>query len=351
MTKSRDLQRMFVTILKRGVKDNTYKFALARFMLDYVHNLNEDDVNLHIRNATSVEISYDDIANAFLRYYWDQECMYKINQNSPNKRRPKIITIIRKEIGENYIPTKFKDVNKKDKLVMLNSVRKNLFGSEMSKTSIVIPRFQNIPGTRPRKTRLFYSYDDSVRKLYLKPDALRLFHQNYVILRDSVLLEWAKYLERFNTMPKLNSKVDSRPKRGSLKHKLRILEKDFDQCFYCERNLNQKNTSVDHFIPWSYILDDELWNLVLACGRCNSRKRDRLAGKACLDELLIRNKEYKEEIPQLGRSLEKIDTRWGWKKEIERHYSSCKNCGFGVQRRAFVCRPRNTKGYLEYVRG
>ena len=351
MTKSRDLQRMFVTILKKGAKDNTYKFALARFMLDYVHNLGEDDVNRHIRNATSVEISYDVIASTFLRYYWDQECMYKINQNSPNKKRPKIITIIRKEIGENYIPTKFKDVNREDKLVMLKSVRKNLFGSEAGKTSVVIPRFQNIPGVRLRKTRLFYSYDDNVKKLYLKPDALRLFHQNYVILRDSVLLEWAKYLERFNTMPKLNSKVDSRPKRGSLKHKLRILEKDFSQCFYCEKNLNQRNASVDHFIPWSYIFDDELWNLVLACGRCNSIKRDRLAGKACLDGLLVRNKEYKEEIPQLGRSLEKIDTRLGWEKEIRQHYSNCRSCGFSVQSGVFVCRPHNTQGYLEYIKG
>lgn len=349
MAEIRALQRTFVTILKRGVKYNTYKFALARFLLDYVNSLDEDYVNYHIRNAITVQIPYDVIAKSFLQYYWDQECMYKINQTSPNNRLPRIIKIIRNEIGKNYVPTKFSNLEVLSKYKMLDGVKKEVFGLESHKKSIVIPKFQNLPGGKT--TRMFYSYDGIARILELKPDALRLFHQNYTVLRDSVLLEWAKYLERFNTMPKLNSKVDSRPRRGSLKHKLRILEKDFSQCFYCERTLNQKNTSVDHFIPWSYIFDDELWNLVLACGRCNSIKRDRLAGRACLNGLVIRNKDYKEEIPQLGKSLERINTHVGWEKEIRHHYKNCINCGFGVQHKAFVCRPRDTQDYVEYVKG
>ena len=48
---------------------------------------------------------------------------------------------------------------------------------------------------------------------------------------------------------------------------------------------------VDHFIPWSFIKDDNLWNFVLACPSCNSGKRDRLAAYDYLLQLEVRNKE------------------------------------------------------------
>lgn len=46
-----------------------------------------------------------------------------------------------------------------------------------------------------------------------------------------------------------------------------ILFEEFEnkECFYCGRKLSPKRIDVDHFIPWSFIKDDNLWNLVLAC--------------------------------------------------------------------------------------
>lgn len=44
-----------------------------------------------------------------------------------------------------------------------------------------------------------------------------------------------------------------------------------------------------HFIPWSFIKDDNLWNLVLACPTCNRRKNDKLPDEQYLDALVERN--------------------------------------------------------------
>jgi hypothetical protein len=49
----------FLQIISRGVKDNTYKFALAKFLLDFSNenSLEKDEV-----------ITYKEIAEKFLEY-------------------------------------------------------------------------------------------------------------------------------------------------------------------------------------------------------------------------------------------------------------------------------------------
>ena len=46
---------------------------------------------------------------------------------------------------------------------------------------------------------------------------------------------------------------------------------------------------VDHVLPWSFVLEDKTWNLVLACRKCNNDKRDRLTDVDALELLCSRN--------------------------------------------------------------
>jgi 5-methylcytosine-specific restriction endonuclease McrA len=46
---------------------------------------------------------------------------------------------------------------------------------------------------------------------------------------------------------------------------------------------------VDHVLPWSFVLEDKTWNLVLACRKCNNAKRDRLTDVGALELLCSRN--------------------------------------------------------------
>lgn len=36
---------------------------------------------------------------------------------------------------------------------------------------------------------------------------------------------------------------------------------------------------VDHFIPWSFVKDDKIWNFVLSCPTCNVKKNNRVPNK------------------------------------------------------------------------
>ncbi len=87
------MQKLFNSIVSKGVKDNTYKFALIKFLLDYAHKYQKFDI---------CRISYNEIAEKFLEYYWFQECKYKLKQDFKIKRMPMVIRIIRKYCGEEY---------------------------------------------------------------------------------------------------------------------------------------------------------------------------------------------------------------------------------------------------------
>ncbi|MGI0086896.1 MAG: HNH endonuclease [Nitrosotalea sp.] len=316
------MKHAFVSILTKGKKDNTYKFALARYLLDYSS-----------RPTESLEIPYGDIASSFLKYYWHQECKFRIRQNFHKEKPPSVIRIIREEFGTKYVPDSFKempaDIIKRAEKKILAKV----FGSEEQKTSQVVPRFQNISvGSKVKRNQIFYDYNDSSQVLLLKPKALEFFRKNYVVLLKGVILEWAKFLEKVNTLPRLIAKIESAEIRRHSLRKYVTLFRDFDHCFYCNSRLERGDIHVDHFIPWSYIFDDEAWNLVLSCSKCNLKKRDSLSQQDFLKELIKRNSNYYEKISALKKSLDDLDSGKGWEAEIRHNYSNCLDYGFTIAR-------------------
>jgi CRISPR/Cas system Type II protein with McrA/HNH and RuvC-like nuclease domain len=52
---------------------------------------------------------------------------------------------------------------------------------------------------------------------------------------------------------------------------------------------------VDHVLPWSFVLEDRTWNLVLACRKCNNEKRDQLPNIDALERLCARNEQIATE--------------------------------------------------------
>ena len=106
---------------------------------------------------------------------------------------------------------------------------------------------------------------------------------------------WAKFLEQVNNGNVLIGILDklelATPQRSDLSLYREILRVEFEQntCFYCGKKLTG-NIHVDHFIPWSYVKDDKMWNFVLACPRCNTQKNNKIPTKSYLMKIGDRNK-------------------------------------------------------------
>ena len=322
-TSDENLKQTFLSILTGGRKDNTYKFALARALLDYAKDTNTYTTNIH-------EVSYRYLASKFLKYYWHQECKFKIRQTFHTKSKPKIIQVLNK-VFDNNVPGSFNLLDKSDIQNAEERIIKTVFGHARSKTSLVVPKFQKVmSGQRAVETRVFYDYNDDEKKIYLKSEAFEFFKKNHDVLSRVVLVEWAKYLEKINDrLPKLIAKIDQdNVKRTSLAQYKTLFSKYTDHCFYCCNNLEKNYIDVDHFIPWSYIFDDNAWNLVLACRDCNCKKSNSLAKDNFLNNLIERNEKYYERINKLRNSLDMLSTKNGWNTEIKNHYENCKKYGF-----------------------
>lgn len=115
-----------------------------------------------------------------------------------------------------------------------------------------------------------------------------------VVIEKLNYYEWAHFLERINeetVAVKLLDKIDESAKRNNLAMYRQILYEEFESktCFYCGKTLSHDKIDVDHFIPWSFIKNDNLWNLVLACPTCNRKKNDKLPAVYFLTKLVQRN--------------------------------------------------------------
>ena len=47
-------------------------------------------------------------------------------------------------------------------------------------------------------------------------------------------------------------------------------------CIYSGQPITFQNLSLDHFLPWSYVVHDQLWNIIPTPKNINSAKNDRL---------------------------------------------------------------------------
>ena len=63
----------------------------------------------------------------------------------------------------------------------------------------------------------------------------------------------------------------------------RVIVRDGHLCHYCSRPLDTRRSlgTLDHLWPRSRGRVDALWNLVLACGACNSSRGDALDWCLC----------------------------------------------------------------------
>ena len=102
----------FLTILTRGRKDNTYKFALARFLVDYSKSKDDQYVARKVKDGEDEVIPYSLISKEFLRYYWHQICRYKIRQNFNSEKLPLVVQIIQDTFGREYFPEPFESMDK-----------------------------------------------------------------------------------------------------------------------------------------------------------------------------------------------------------------------------------------------
>jgi hypothetical protein len=152
--------------------------------------------------------------------------------------------------------------------------------------------------SKPLGMPRLYDWTPGADAVTLEAGSVAFMRANEAPLELIANYYWALFLENTNRLaPRIVQKVQrNAASRQSLQPYLKILHEDSDgTCFYCRAPFAQTApATVDHVIPWSFLLEDPLWDLVLACSRCNASKSDWLPDDSAIRALVARNRALRD---------------------------------------------------------
>jgi 5-methylcytosine-specific restriction endonuclease McrA len=231
-----------------------------------------------IRRGAGHEITLPEIGREFVGLYWVQTIVFRLRQAPSLGGESEVVKRIRATANR----LKVRDLHD------LCADERSMLDLRMAKV-LSINVLRAFHTGKPESMPLLFAWSDGEQSIRLPEEAHRFLRDNSIAAEALANLWWARYLERVNRLaPLIIEKVERLgAKRGSLARYLRILqEMDGNRCFYCERDLTlARDTHVDHVIPWSFLLSDPAWDLVLACDACNLAKSDVLPTRPFIQKL------------------------------------------------------------------
>ena len=122
------------------------------------------------------------------------------------------------------------------------------------------------------------------KKVRINPHWRQLILDNYPVIRSWIQLKKVRFLQDRNPgVPGIIYKLEEHSANARKLNNARALWKTVSDVscvpirdIYTGKMLENNQFDLDHFIPWSYITNDELWNLTPMDGRLNSSKSNKL---------------------------------------------------------------------------
>ena len=134
-------------------------------------------------------------------------------------------------------------------------------------------RFQN---------NCIYKIDNEKKNVKINPEWITYLKSNYMILQDYTYWNLTQFIQAKNpNTPNISNKLIKPIQRESLTAQRNFWKIVFDElstihCIYTGHSLTKDNFDMEHFIPWSFVTHNQLWNLVPADGNINSSKSNKL---------------------------------------------------------------------------
>lgn len=267
-----DLWRYTQQFLLNSTHTTTYKHILMKALLECVSEMSD-----------SGRLTFIQISKHVTKMYWNLIVTHDLHHINTKKTKSGVEKIMLTFQEKHSIPKfwtfdKLPSDQKESLIKSVNQIyKKYVYGSFYS----------SFDGT-------IYSFHKKEEWLQLVPPYIVFFEKYKRILMNVTNYQLALFLEKYNTreaMEQILSKVEFISARQSLEEfKNLLLSYGVHDCFYCSKPL--RKIHVDHFIPWSYVQNDLLWNFVLACPSCNTSKNNRIAHKDFLHALVDRNNHW-----------------------------------------------------------
>lgn len=120
------------------------------------------------------------------------------------------------------------------------------------------------------------------KEIYFHPSWIKMIQDNTVSILGWIQFEKVKWLQ--NNNPEVPGLVYKLAPMDEKMRKLNAVRKLWDTALdlrpindvFTDNPINVKKYEVDHFIPWSFVMNDELWNLMPMDSSLNSSKSNKL---------------------------------------------------------------------------
>ncbi|UKO97405.1 HNH endonuclease domain-containing protein [Nostoc sp. UHCC 0870] len=293
-----------VTVLSQIFNNitNSYKYLYFLSILDILKRRNFDTLS---------PISFREIIVEILANAWYPHNYFKLSFGKQDQIANKL-DALELEITEPIL--KFRDTDKKllrtainnqnldDIVISINryvSYRliRPFFAQETRglKDYDVNPAIINLANNQFDTRKPLYCFNSEDQKncnaIILHPDWIQYLEENYTIVRGWAAWEWLNYMQQRNpSTPNVVNKLFMPQERDYLGNQTKywktILEHREIECIYSKIKLNKNEISLDHYLPWSFVAHDQLWNLIPTTKSVNSSKSNNLPSETYLRDFV-----------------------------------------------------------------
>jgi transcriptional regulator with XRE-family HTH domain len=129
-------------------------------------------------------------------------------------------------------------------------------------------------------------------QIILHPSWVSYLEKHYSIVRGWASWKWLIYMQSKNpNTPGIVNKIfipQRRDPSPQAKHYWqRVIEVTPVRCIYSKEVLVTANIEIDHYLPWSFVAHDQIWNLVPVIPSANSSKSNKLPSLIYFDDFVL----------------------------------------------------------------
>jgi HNH endonuclease len=300
-----DIYQNLLRILRYESKDTTYKFALLRGLIEI------SSESPHIKAETEyVTAPFGLLVEKWVQYYWpiiEQDIPQK---HGGEKTKPLAFRRIFKTLTDVYSRkggfTQFRHDYHNGRLSQPDEARYLAVLRELRRTIALMPMkhlgqsvfkglyrlvkhpvLSNLPALSPGQLTpgwVVQNFGD----FEFRRDYHEAFQKigGLLLGTDAILYHWADFTARIqkdSATPEAFHKIfqtltktyeEDRQVKDAKQCYLDAMQKAPVYCVWCKISLSAQNLAIDHVLPFSQTQNNNLWNLMPTCKKCNSLKSD-----------------------------------------------------------------------------
>lgn len=143
-----------------------------------------------------------------------------------------------------------------------------------------IQRLADASWRDPQKAFMYRFVDSPSKGIWLRSDWLDYLREHYSILKEYTLYHLASFIQGRNpNIPNIINKLEYKPAERDQLTARKLWQPFLElhpetRCIYTGQAINK--FAIDHFLPWSFVAHNDIWNTVPIPERVNSAKGNML---------------------------------------------------------------------------